>query len=93
MYQRGEVEITDEVRHAEAMENLSAAEEATRSELALLGSAFSSAAVNGDPFGKLSRYETAAHAKFRRLLADFTELQARRTSMEPEDVAEEAPSS
>jgi hypothetical protein len=75
------------------MANLSAAEEATMSELALLGSAFSSAAVNGDPFGKLSRYETAALNRFRRLLADFAELQARRTSIDSEDFVEEPISS
>jgi hypothetical protein len=84
-----EVEITDEVRHAEAAEMRSAAADAKRSELALLGAAFSSAAVKGDPFSKLSRYETAAVNRLRHLIADFAELQARRESAQIEDAAEE----
>jgi hypothetical protein len=92
---RGEtrVEITDEEGHAEAVEQISIAADAKRSELALLGSAFSSAAANGDPFGKLSRYETAALNRLRHLIADFNELQARRDAVRsrPEGAVEEPP--
>jgi hypothetical protein len=77
-----EVEILDKARHAEAMKNLAAAEEATRSEQALLGSAFAWGAANGDPVGKLVRYQTASLNRLRHLRAEFDELQARRKSAE-----------
>jgi hypothetical protein len=84
-----QVEITDEARHAAAAEMLDAAKKAKRSELALLGSAFMSAAANGDPFSKLSRYETAALNRLRHLVADLEDLQARRRAS---GSGEEAPS-
>jgi hypothetical protein len=82
------VQITDEAGHAEAMKQLSAAVRAQRSEPALLGAAFSSAATNGDPFGKLSRYETAALRNLRHLLASFYELQARRSGLQADNEKE-----
>jgi hypothetical protein len=84
-------EITDQTRHAEEMKKVSAADDLKRSELALLAAAFSSAAANGDLFGKLSRYETAAFNRLRHLVADFAELQAQRKNSQSEDAEEEAP--
>jgi len=93
LYGSGPVEITDEARHAEAVEKRSAAEEGQRSELALLGDAFASAAVNGDLFGKLTRYETAALNRLRHLMADFVELQAQRDGMHGGEAVETTPAS
>lgn len=85
-------EANDEIRHAAAMKELSAAAEATRSELSLLGSAFATAAASGDPFGKLMRYETAALNRLHRLRAEFDELQARRKALHDGDDEVEAAS-
>lgn len=74
-----EVEITDEQKHAEAVQQLSAAVDAKRSDDALLGAAWATAAANGDPFGKLSRYETAALNRLRHLIVIYDELKTRCT--------------